>query len=201
MANRNETVEPERDSLSPPAAEAAALDKSLLIVDDDRPFGERLARAMGSRGFTPRVAASVAEGLAAIQAEAPAFAVIDLKLGDGTGLDVMKALKAKRPEAKAIILTGYGAIATAVVAVKLGAYDYLAKPVNADEIVAVLTAERGQHVDGPEHPMSADRVRWEHIQRVYEFVRAQRLGDGAPAQHASAHPAAHPRQARAALML
>ena len=80
----------------------------------------------------------------------------------------MKALKAKRPEAKAIILTGYGAIATAVVAVKLGAYDYLAKPVNADEIVAVLTAERGQHVDGPEHPMSADRVRWEHIQRVYE---------------------------------
>ena len=149
MANRNETVEPERDSLSPPPAEAAALDKSLLIVDDDRPFGERLARAMGSRGFTPRVAASVAEGLAAIQAEAPAFAVIDLKLGDGTGLDVMKALKAKRPEAKAIILTGYGAIATAVVAVKLGAYDYLAKPVNADEIVAVLTAERGQHVDGP----------------------------------------------------
>ena len=153
---------------SPPAAEPTALEKSLLIVDDDRPFGERLARAMGSRGFTPRVAISVAEGLAAIQAEAPAFAVIDLKLGDGTGLDVMKALKAKRPEAKAIILTGYGAIATAVVAVKLGAYDYLAKPVNADEIVAVLTAERGQHVDGPEHPMSADRVRWEHIQRVYE---------------------------------
>jgi len=168
MANRNEIAEPERDSMGPPAAESAALDKSLLIVDDDRPFGERLARAMGSRGFTPRVAISVAEGLAAIQAEAPAFAVIDLKLGDGTGLDVMKALKAKRPEAKAIILTGYGAIATAVVAVKLGAYDYLAKPVNADEIVAVLTAERGQHVDGPEHPMSADRVRWEHIQRVYE---------------------------------
>jgi len=112
---------------------------------------------MGSRGFTPRVAVSVAEGLAAIQTEAPAFAVIDLKLGDGTGLDVMKALKAKRPEAKAIILTGYGAIATAVVAVKLGAYDYLAKPVNADEIVAVLTARaqparrrsRASDVGGP----------------------------------------------------
>jgi len=145
-----------------------ALDKSLLIVDDDRAFGERLARAMGSRGFTARVAVSVADGLAAIQAEAPAFAVIDLKLGDGSGLDVMRALKAKRADARAIILTGYGAIATAVVAVKLGAFDYLAKPVNADEIVAVLTAERAAAVDSPEHPMSADRVRWEHIQRVYE---------------------------------
>jgi len=151
-----------------PLNEAAALDKSLLIVDDDRAFCERLARAMGSRGFAPHVAVSVAEGLAAIQAEAPAFAVIDLKLGDGSGLDVMRALKAKRPDARAIILTGYGAIATAVIAVKLGAFDYLAKPVNADEIVAVLTAERTNPVDNPEHPMSADRVRWEHIQRVYE---------------------------------
>jgi two-component system response regulator RegA len=148
--------------------DSAALDKSLLIVDDDRPFCERLARAMGSRGFAPRMAVSVADGLAAIQAEAPAFAVIDLKLGDGSGLDVMRALKAKRPDARAIILTGYGAIATAVVAVKLGAFDYLAKPVNADEIVAVLMAERTERVDSPEHPMSADRVRWEHIQRVYE---------------------------------
>ena len=168
MANRNETLDPERDAANPSPAEAADGDKSLLIIDDDRPFAERLARAMGSRGFTPRVAVSVAEGLAAIQAEAPAFAVIDHKHGDGTGLDLMKALKARRPDAKAIILTGYGAIATAVVAVKLGAYDYLAKPVNADEIVAVLTAEKGQRVDNPEHPMSADRVRWEHIQRVYE---------------------------------
>jgi two-component system response regulator RegA len=151
-----------------PADESVALDKSLLIVDDDRPFCERLARAMSSRGFAPRQAVSVAEGLAAIQAEAPAFAVIDLKLGDGSGLDVMRALRARRPDARAIILTGYGAIATAVVAVKLGAYDYLAKPVNADEIVAVLMAERADPIDTPEHPMSADRVRWEHIQRVYE---------------------------------
>lgn len=169
MSNRSEPMEIERGAThQPPVDESAATEKTLLIVDDDRPFCERLARAMGSRGFTPRMAISVAEGLAAIQADAPAFAVIDLKLGDGSGLDVMRALKAKRADARAIILTGYGAIATAVVAVKLGAYDYLAKPVNADEIVAVLTAERGQHVDGPEHPMSADRVRWEHIQRVYE---------------------------------
>jgi two-component system response regulator RegA len=80
----------------------------------------------------------------------------------------MRKLKEKRPESRAIILTGYGAIATAVVAVKLGAFDYLAKPVNADEIVAALTSERVDKLDNPEHPMSADRVRWEHIQRVYE---------------------------------
>ncbi|MGD1038610.1 MAG: response regulator, partial [Roseiarcus sp.] len=116
----------------PPFDESTEFDKSLLIVDDDRPFCERLARAMGARGFTPRLAVSVADGLAAIEADAPAFAVIDLKLGDGSGLDVMRALKAKRADARAIILTGYGAIATAVVAVKLGAFDYLAKPVNAD---------------------------------------------------------------------
>jgi two-component system response regulator RegA len=152
----------------PPFDESTEFDKSLLIVDDDRPFCERLARAMGARGFTPRLAVSVADGLAAIEADAPAFAVIDLKLGDGSGLDVMRALKAKRADARAIILTGYGAIATAVVAVKLGAFDYLAKPVNADEIVAVLMAERVDPVDSSEHPMSADRVRWEHIQRVYE---------------------------------
>ncbi len=162
-------MEIERDvTHQPPVNELAAIDKSLLIVDDDRPFCERLGRAMGSRGFTPRLAVSVADGLAAIEAEAPAFAVIDLKLGDGSGLDVMRALKAKRPDSRAIILTGYGAIATAVVAVKLGAFDYLAKPVNADEIVAVLMAERAGAVDSPEHRMSADRVRWEHIQRVYE---------------------------------
>ena len=147
---------------------AEPLDRSLLIVDDDRPFCDRLARAMAARGFTPSVANSVADGLAAIQTQAPAFAVIDLKLGDGTGLDLMRALKANRPDARAIILTGYGAIATAVVAVKLGAFDYLAKPVNADEIIAALTAERAGGIDNPEHPMSADRVRWEHIQRVYE---------------------------------
>ena len=143
-------------------------DRSLLIVDDDKPFGERLARAMSARGFATRLASSIVEGLAAIEESAPAYAVIDLKLGDGSGLDVMRALKDKRPESRAVILTGYGAIATAVVAVKLGAFDYLAKPVNADEIVAALSSERVDRLDNLEHPMSADRVRWEHIQRVYE---------------------------------
>ncbi len=144
------------------------LDKSLLVVDDDKLFCERLGRALSSRGFTARTAMSVAEALAAIETSAPAFAVIDLRLGDGSGLDVMRALKAKRADARGVILTGYGAIATAVMAVKLGAFDYLAKPANADDVVAALMAGR---LDGPsehEPPMSADRVRWEHIQRIYE---------------------------------
>ena len=147
---------------------ADGTEKSLLIVDDDRPFGERLGRAMAARGYRPTVVASIAEGLAAIASAPPAFAVIDLKLGDGSGLEVMKALKELRPESRAIILTGYGAIATAVIAVKLGAFDYLAKPVNADEIVAALNSERLDRMDKAEPPMTADRVRWEHIQRVYE---------------------------------
>jgi two-component system response regulator RegA len=145
-----------------------ALDKTLLVVDDDEVFCERLARAMASRGFTARTAVSVAEALASIETAPPAFAVIDLRLGDGSGLDVMRALKAKRGDARGVILTGYGAIATAVTAVKLGAFDYLAKPANADDVVSALMAER---LDSPtEHdpPMSADRVRWEHIQRIYE---------------------------------
>jgi two-component system response regulator RegA len=143
-------------------------DASLLIVDDDKPFGERLARAMETRGFAARTASSVAEGMASIGERPPAFAVIDLRLADGSGLDVMRALKSKRPDSRAIILTGYGAIATAVTAVKLGAFDYIAKPVNADEIVAALTTGRIDRSENAEHPMSADRVRWEHIQRIYE---------------------------------
>ena len=144
------------------------LDKSLLVVDDDKLFCERLGRALSSRGFTARTAMSVAEALAAIETSAPAFAVIDLRLGDGSGLDVMRALKAKRADARGVILTGYGAIATAVMAVKLGAFDYLAKPANADDVVAALMAGRLDGPAGHEPPMSADRVRWEHIQRIYE---------------------------------
>ena len=143
-------------------------DKTLLIVDDDRPFGERLARAMATRGFDAQTVSSVAEGMASIGERPPAFAVIDLRLADGSGLDVMRALKSRRPDSRAIILTGYGAIATAVTAVKLGAFDYIAKPVNADEIVAALTTGRIDRSESAEHPMSADRVRWEHIQRIYE---------------------------------
>ena len=144
-------------------------DRSLLIVEDDRSFLTRLARAMEARGFAVATAESVAEGLMQVEAAAPAFAVVDMRLGDGNGLDVISALNRRRPEARAIILTGYGNIATAVTAVKMGAYDYLAKPADADEIDSALQATTEKRPLPPENPMSADRVRWEHIQRVYEL--------------------------------
>jgi two-component system response regulator RegA len=155
--------------LSAIAELAAHPDRSLLIVEDDKPFLERLARAMESRGFEVTSCDSVAEGLTQIAKAAPAFAVVDLRLGDGNGLDVVSALKRKRPEARAIVLTGYGNIATAVTAVKLGAVDYLSKPADADDVVLALLASGNQKSELPTNPMSADRVRWEHIQRIYEM--------------------------------
>ena len=148
--------------------QASSTERTLLIVDDDKPFLQRLARAMQTRGFTVRTAESVADGLMQLETASPAFAVVDLRLGDGNGLDVISALKARRPDARAIVLTGYGNIATAVVAVKLGAVDYLSKPVDADHVVhALLNGDRA--VEPPEKPMTPDRIRWEHIQRIYEL--------------------------------
>jgi two-component system, response regulator RegA len=148
---------------------AMPADRSLLIVEDDKSFLQRLARAMESRGFTVTTAESVADGLSQLETISPAFAVVDMRLEDGNGLDVISALKRRRPDARAIILTGYGNIATAVNAVKLGAVDYLSKPVDADDVVAALLALDGRKAEPPENPMSADRVRWEHIQRIYEL--------------------------------
>jgi two-component system, response regulator RegA len=144
-------------------------DRSLLIVEDDRSFLQRLARAMETRGFVVTTAETVADGLQQVEKAAPAFAVVDMRLGDGTGLDVISALKRRRPDARGIVLTGYGNIATAVTAVKLGAVDYLSKPADADDVVAALLAIDGKKAEPPENPMSADRVRWEHIQRIYEL--------------------------------
>ncbi len=144
-------------------------ERSLLIVDDDKSFLQRLARAMEGRGFNVSMAESVSDGLSQVERAAPAFAVVDMRLGDGNGLDVISALKKRRPDARGIILTGYGNIATAVNAVKLGAVDYLAKPADADDVIAALLAIEGKKPEPPEHPMSADRVRWEHIQRIYEL--------------------------------
>jgi two-component system, response regulator RegA len=148
---------------------AMPADRSLLIVEDDKSFLQRLARAMEMRGFTVTTAESVADGLSQLETISPAFAVVDMRLEDGNGLDVISALKRRRPDARAIILTGYGNIATAVNAVKLGAVDYLSKPVDADDVVAALLALDGRKAEPPENPMSADRVRWEHIQRIYEL--------------------------------
>lgn len=144
-------------------------DRDLLVVDDDKPFLTRLARAMETRGFAVRTAESVSEGVAEVLKTAPNFAVVDLRLGDGSGLDVIKALHEARPDARAVVLTGYGNIATAVTAVKLGAIDYLAKPADADAVYNALIANTEQGDALPENPMSADRVRWEHIQRVFEL--------------------------------
>src|SRR5690606_24687462 len=144
-------------------------DHSLLIVDDDKPFLTRLARAMEGRGFTVDTAESVEEAIGKVRVAGPAYAVVDMRLGDGNGLDVVAAIREKRRDTRTIILAGYGNIATAVTAVKLGAVDYLAKPADADDVFAALTRQPGEKAEPPENPMSADRVRWEHIQRVYEM--------------------------------
>ncbi len=147
----------------------ATVDTSLVIVDDDLPFLQRLGRAMESRGFQVRTAQSVSEGLALIKEKPPAFAVVDMRLDDGNGLDVIESLHELRADSRVVVLTGYGNIATAVTAVKLGAVDYLAKPADADDVYNALLAPPDAKAAPPENPMSADRVRWEHIQRVYEL--------------------------------
>ncbi|AXI44599.1 two-component system response regulator [Sulfitobacter sp. SK012] len=144
-------------------------DKSLLLLDDDEPFLRRLAKAMEKRGFEVETADCVAAGSAIATARPPAYAVVDLRLGDGNGLDVVEILREKRPDARVVVLTGYGAIATAVAAVKIGATDYLSKPADANDITNALLTTGDDLPPPPENPMSADRVRWEHIQRVYEL--------------------------------
>ena len=143
-------------------------DRSLLLVDDDDAFLRRLAKAMEKRGFQPEIADSVAAGRAIATDRPPAYAVVDLRLGDGNGLDVVEVLHARRPDCRVVILTGYGAIATAVAAVKIGAIDYLSKPADANDITNALLS-KGDAPMLPDQLMSADRVRWEHIQRVYEM--------------------------------
>jgi two-component system response regulator RegA len=155
------TIHPQLEAL--PDAE-----RTLLIVDDDAPLCQRLARAMERRGFLVSTADSVTGGIAAATERCPAFAVVDLRLGDGSGLDVVAAIRQARPAARIIVLTGYGNIATAVAAVKAGAIDYLPKPADADAVEQALLIRDAALPPPPADPMSADRVRWEHIQRVFE---------------------------------
>ena len=142
---------------------------SLLLVDDDRPFLQRLGRAMESRGFDVTMAETVREGIGHVGQNPPDYCVVDMRLDDGNGLDVVEVLREKRPDCRIVVLTGYGAIATAVAAVKIGATDYLSKPADASDITNALLAPEDGLPPPPENPMSADRVRWEHIQRVYEL--------------------------------
>ena len=144
-------------------------DKSLLIVDDDNPFRERLARAMEKKGFIVTQAEGVKKGIESVKATKPAFAVVDLRLGDGNGLEVVKEIQISNLESRIIMLTGYGNIPTAVAAIKEGAIDYLAKPADADGVDKALLADRDKKSQPPENPMSADRVKWEHIHRVFEL--------------------------------
>jgi two-component system, response regulator RegA len=157
------------DGLAVPLQGLPEAERTLLIVDDDAPLCQRLARAMERRGFVVGTADSVAAGVAAATERPPAFAVVDLRLGDGSGLDVVSALREARPGARIVMLTGYGNIATAVAAVKAGAVDYLPKPADADAVERALLAQESGTPEPPEDPMSADRVRWEHIQRVFEL--------------------------------
>jgi len=150
-------------------AVTALPDKTLLLLDDDAPLRIRLGRALEQRGFEVELAESVAEAHRLLKARPPAFAVCDMRLGDGAGLEVVESIRTVRPDARIIMLTGYGNIATAVTAVKMGAVDYLSKPADADDVVAALLASGSEKSELPNNPMSADRVRWEHIQRIYEM--------------------------------
>jgi two-component system, response regulator RegA len=165
------------------AARVAKLpDRRLLLADEDVSSRTRLGRALEGWGFEPEIRACVAEAVASVAARAPAFAIIDLRLKDGSGLEVVKAIRRARADARIVILTAFGSIATAVAAVKAGASDYLTKPMDPDDVARVLLSDEDGPLTPPDFPMSADRVRWEHIQRVFELCgrnvseTARRLG-------------------------
>jgi len=151
---------------------AAHVQMPLLLVDDDAPFRQRLAMMLERRGFAVTAVAGLAEARSAVigldVSRALTHAVVDMRLEDGNGLDLVTELRARWPEMRIVILTGYGNLATAVSAVKAGAVDYLAKPADPEDIIGALLAI-GTSAEAPEEPMSADRVRWEHITRVYEL--------------------------------
>ena len=144
-------------------------DKSLLIVDDDDPLRSRLSRAMEKKGFIVKEAKTVADSIEILRKSPPNFALIDLRLEDGSGLDVVQEINKVSKDSRVVMLTGYGNLPTAVAAVKAGAIDYMAKPVDADDVEAALLASPDSKAKPPENPMSADRVKWEHIHRVFEL--------------------------------
>ena len=144
-------------------------DKSLLIVDDDDPFRDRLSRAMAKKGFDVNNAKNLENAVKLIRSKAPKFAVVDLRLEGGNGLDVVKEINNAKKDSRIVMLTGYGNLPTAVAAIKAGAIDYMAKPVDADDVEASLLADPNSRAKPPENPMSADRVKWEHIHRVFEL--------------------------------
>ncbi len=164
MSNMKKTKE------TPPGLKISDFeDKSLLIVDDDDPLRLRLARAMEKKGFVVKDAKTVENAKKMVKSEPPKFALVDLRLEDGSGLDVVQEINAANKDSRIVMLTGYGNLPTAVAAVKAGAIDYMAKPVDADDVESALLAPKGAMAVPPENPMSADRVKWEHIHRVFEL--------------------------------
>ncbi|QEE23969.1 response regulator transcription factor [Rhodanobacter glycinis] len=150
----------------------AAAPRPLLIIDDDATFVRVLARAMGSRGFEAITATNIDEARMLARRHQPRYCVLDLKLGEENGLRLIPELQALVPDMRVLLLTGYASIATAVEAIKRGAHDYLAKPVDADAVVRALLDGDGPAPDdddvpdAPEAPLALRRLEWEHIQRV-----------------------------------
>jgi two-component system, response regulator RegA len=163
-----ESAGPSPGSALPESAELTGGGRSLLLVDDDAPLRRSLTRALERRGFEVLAAEGLAEAEEHARRRRPEFAVLDMRLAEGSGLDLVHTLRTLRPDVRIVIVTGYGNIATAVAAIKAGAVDYLAKPVDADDVVNALLRSGEGLPPPPDNPMSADRVRWEHIQRVFE---------------------------------
>ena len=163
-----ESAGPSPGGALPEGAELTGGGRSLLLVDDDAPLRRSLTRALERRGFEVLAAEGLAEAEEHARRRRPEFAVLDMRLAEGSGLDLVHILRTLRPDVRIVIVTGYGNIATAVAAIKAGAVDYLAKPVDADDVVNALLRSGEGLPPPPDNPMSADRVRWEHIQRVFE---------------------------------
>ena len=143
------------------------MNKELIIVDDDFPFRERLSRSMKKKGFNVENFSNSVETINRINVKKFDYAIVDMRLEDGSGLELIKKMKQKHPNTKSLLLTGYGNIATAVAAIKSGAIDYLPKPAEVDQIYDALTSSKDILPPPPENPMTADRIKWEHIQRVF----------------------------------
>jgi len=140
---------------------------SLIIIDDDTPFRERLSRSMEKKGFEVESYGKAKEAKIRLIDKEFDYAIVDMRLEDGSGLEIIKSIKSSSPNTKSLLLTGYGNIATAVAAIKSGAIDYLPKPAEVEQIYDALTSSKETLPPPPENPMTADRVRWEHIQRVF----------------------------------
>ena len=143
------------------------MNNDLIIIDDDLPFRDRLTRSMEKKGFNVETFANVKNSIKRINEKNFDYAIVDMRLEDGSGLEIIKIIKINNPKTRSLLLTGYGNIATAVAAIKTGAIDYLPKPAAIDQIYEALINSKETLPPMPTNPMTADRIRWEHIQRIF----------------------------------